>query len=81
MNKLSDNTLNRKEKEALKEDFLRKLDYGGSFFKSIANAITIADSENLGKLYKAYPELVDGYVIYVRDMTYSEYIEQLNYNK
>lgn len=71
------NITEEKRKE-LKEDFLMKLDYGGSFFKSIANAITIADSENLGKLYKAFPELVDGYTIYIRNMTYSEYMEEVN---
>lgn len=74
----NDDVLNAEEKESLKKDFLMKLDYGGSFFKSIANAITIADSENLAKLYKAYPELVDGYTVYIRDMSYNEYMEELN---
>lgn len=34
---------------------------GGGFMATICKAISIADMENLTKLYKVFPDLVDGY--------------------
>lgn len=60
------------ERKQLRDNYLWKSERGGSFMKTITKAISIADQENLGKLYKGFPELVDGYLLYTRDKTFEE---------
>lgn len=46
---------------------------GGGFMKNICEAIVKADLDNLGKLYKAFPELVDGYSVYAFGKTWEQF--------
>lgn len=58
--------------EKLKDDFLFLKVNGGSFMNHICEAIMLADSENTELLYKAYPDLVNGYYLYHLDKMYRE---------
>ena len=48
-------------------------EHGGSFMKTLCKLISLADMENLGKLYKSYPNLVDGYIGSIHGKSWQDY--------
>lgn len=54
---------------------------GGSFMKTICKAISLADVNNLEKLYKAFPDLVNGYIGYTYGKTWGEFIIPIKLSK
>jgi hypothetical protein len=46
---------------------------GGGFTSGLCNVITKADCDNLRRLHKAYPELVEGYISYGMGQTWEEF--------
>lgn len=50
---------------------------GGSFTKTICKAISIADMENLAKLYKGFPELVNGYIGAMHEKSWEEFVKNM----
>jgi hypothetical protein len=56
-----------------REYFEDRWNNGGGFISGLCNVITKADCENLRKLHKAYPELVEGYISYGMGQTWEEF--------
>lgn len=46
----------------------------GSFMKLLCDTIVKADIDNTKKLYRAYPELVEGYILWNKGITWTEFI-------
>lgn len=61
-----------KKKRAYFED---RWNNGGGFMKKLCDTITVADTSNLIKLHKAFPELVEGYIAYGKGKTWEEFIQ------
>lgn len=73
-------THNLKDAE-LKQDidkYMWDSEQGGSFKKTICKAIVIADMNNLERLYKSYPRLVNGYIGYTRGMDWEQFRANIN---
>jgi hypothetical protein len=65
------------EVEKLRESkkyFIEKWMNGGSFYESLCEALTNADSDNIKKLYQGFPKVVEGYVVYSTGKSYPEWL-------
>lgn len=51
---------------------------GGSLMRKLCETIVVADLENLGHIYKAFPKLVDGYWVYATGKTWTDRINAGN---
>lgn len=66
---------NHKERMAEdKKQFEWDMDNGGSFKKSLIDSMMRADSNNIQKLYKGFPDLVNGYVAYSHNMDWDTFL-------
>lgn len=59
------------------KDFEWDWNNGGSFRQTICKAITIADSNNLQLLHKAFPKLVNGFVGYAHGMDWEDFSRRM----
>ena len=61
---ITDEELTYLEDKKLKDLYIKSSTQGGSFMKSLCDAIGKADLENTEKLYLGFPDLVNGYWLY-----------------
>lgn len=59
------------------EYFEWNMNHGGGFMQSIIGAMWKADSQNLQRLQKGFPRLVNGYVRYSHDTDWDGFIQML----
>lgn len=65
----------KKELNKKRAYFEDRWNNGGGFMRKLCDTITVADTSNLIKLHKAFPELVEGYIAYGMGKTWEEFIQ------
>lgn len=57
------------------------MERGGSFMQTMCGAMMRADSQNLQRIHRGFPRLVNGYVAYSHEVDWEGFIQMLKDNE